>query len=78
MDIELVGLTHKQKVFCDIMWTISSREGVAAFIKSLPKRDQVECHTLIELMQLAFMDEIESTHEADCEIKRIMLNSKHD
>jgi len=64
MDIQLQGLTAKQVALCDIMWTISTKEGVESFISTLPKTDQQDCRTLIELMQLAFLDEIEDTTEA--------------
>ena len=64
MDIELIGLTSKQKVFCDVMWAIETREGVENFITSLPQEDQNTCRSLIELMQLSFLDEIEDVTEA--------------
>jgi hypothetical protein len=64
MDIKIEGLTAKQIALCDIMWAISTREGVESFISTLPKSDQLDCRTLIELMQLAFLDEIEDTSEA--------------
>ena len=64
MDIQLQGLTAKRVALCDIMWTISTKEGVESFISTLPKTDQQDCRTLIELMQLAFLDEIEDTTEA--------------
>lgn len=64
MDIKIEGLTAKQVALCDIMWAISSREGVESFISTLPQADQVTCRTLIELMQLAFLDEVEDTTEA--------------
>jgi hypothetical protein len=64
MDIKIEGLTAKQVALCDIMWTISSREGVESFISTLPKPDQRTCRSLIELMQLAFLDEVEDTTEA--------------
>ena len=62
--IELHGLTQKQVAFCDIMWAIETREGVENFISTLPKTDQQICKSLIELMQLAFIDEIDSVDEA--------------
>lgn len=64
MQIELHGLTSKQKALADIMWAIDSKEGVESFIATLPKADQRDCHTLIELMQLAFADEITDVTEA--------------
>ena len=64
MDIEIHGLTPKQMALADIMWAISTQEGVESFISTLPKKDQRDCRTIIELMQLAFADEITDTSEA--------------
>lgn len=64
MQIELHGLTPKQKALADIMWSISTKEGVLNFISTLPPADQRDCNTLIELMRLAFADEIEDVTEA--------------
>lgn len=62
--IEIHGLTAKQMALADIMWAISSLEGVESFISTLPPADQRDCRTIIELMQLAFADEITDTTEA--------------
>jgi hypothetical protein len=62
--IELHGLTSKQMALADIMWAISSREGVEAFIATLPTEQKRDCRTIIELMQLAFADEVTDTTEA--------------
>lgn len=72
MDIELTGLTVKQKMLCDIMWSISTKDGVNQFVDSLPQTDQRDCRCLIELMQLAFLDEVSDTQEADKVIKSIV------
>jgi hypothetical protein len=47
--ISITGLTHKQKVFMDVMWTMDSMPAVQAFIKTLPKRDQQDCLSLVEI-----------------------------
>jgi hypothetical protein len=64
MDIEIHGLSSKQMALADIMWAIDSKAGVESFISTLPKADQRDCRTIIELMQLAFADEITDTTEA--------------
>ncbi len=64
MDIEIHGLTAKQVALADIMWAISTKEGVESFISTLPPADQRDCRTIIELMQLAFADEVTDTTEA--------------
>jgi len=49
MTITLTGLTHKQKVFMDVMWAMDSMPAVDAFIKSLPARDQQDCRSLVAI-----------------------------
>ena len=63
--IEIRGLTAKQMALADIMWDLQTKEGVLTFINSLPEQDQRDCHTIIELMRLAFADEITDTTEAE-------------
>jgi hypothetical protein len=65
MNIELHGLTKKQMIFCDIMWALETREAVESFIATLPTKDQRTCKILIEMMQLAFLDAVDSTDEAN-------------
>lgn len=60
----VTGLTTKQKVFCDVMWALDSREKVLAFIRSLPESDRKEAEVALELMILSFIDEIETCDEA--------------
>jgi hypothetical protein len=71
--IEIQGLSPKQMALADIMWAISSREGVDSFISTLPKSDARTCRLLIELMQLAFQDEITNTQEADRVIDKFRI-----
>ena len=71
--IEIAGLTAKQVALCDIMWTISSKDGVENFIRTLPKTEARDCRVLIELMQLAFLDEVEDTQVANKVIQQFRL-----
>jgi hypothetical protein len=71
--IEIQGLSPKQMALADIMWAISSREGVDAFIATLPRSEARTCRVLIELMQLAFLDEIVNTQEADRVIDKFRI-----
>lgn len=71
--IEIQGLSPKQMALADIMWTISSKEGVDSFISTLPNTDAKTCRVLIELMQLAFLDEITNTQEANMVIDKFTL-----
>jgi hypothetical protein len=47
--ITITGLTHKQKVLMDVMWTMDSMERVQAFVKTLPKKDAQDCLSLITM-----------------------------
>ena len=47
--ITIQGLTHKQKVFMDVMWAMDSMPAVNAFIKSLPTRDGQDCASLVAI-----------------------------
>ena len=71
--ITLVGLSTKQHTLCDIMWAIGTRDGVENFIGTLPPADQRECRTLIQLMIMAFDDEVEDTTEAKSVLKQFTL-----
>ena len=71
--IESRGLNSKQMALADIMWAISTQEGVEAFIATLPRADARTCRVLIEMMQLAFLDEISNTQDADRVIDKFRI-----
>jgi hypothetical protein len=56
--ITIPGLNPKQKALCDIMWTLEEYDAVEAFIATLPRAERKECRTLIQLMVMAFADEV--------------------
>jgi predicted TIM-barrel fold metal-dependent hydrolase len=47
--ITITGLTHKQKVLMDVMWSMDDISTVTAFVKTLPKRDRQDCLSLIAI-----------------------------
>jgi len=47
--ITITGLTNKQKALMDVMWAMDSMPAVEAFIKTLPKRDQQDCESLVTI-----------------------------
>ena len=71
--IEIQGMNPKQMALADIMWGISSKEGVDAVIRTLPAVEQRECKTIIQMMLLAFIDECDNTQEADRVIDKFRL-----
>lgn len=69
--VTLYGLTARQRVLADVMWTLNSRKGVEGFIRSLPHQDQLTCRSIIECMQLTFTDCCEDTTQANEILDRI-------
>ena len=70
--IEIQGLSHKQMALADIMWSISSKEGVDAFIATLPRAERAQCEIIKQMILLAFIDQCDNTQEADRVIKQLI------
>ena len=62
--ITIDGFTAKQRVLADIMWSMDSKDRVNMFIDTLLPQDQREARTVLEMIILAFTDEVESVDEA--------------
>ena len=60
--ITITGLTNKQKVLMDVMWAMEDMPAVEAFIKSLPKRDQQDCQSLVAI---AVQESLEEDNRLD-------------
>ena len=71
--IEIQGLSPKQMALADIMWAISTKEGVDAFIATLPKAERRECEVVKEMLVLAFLDSITDTLAACVVIDKFRL-----
>jgi hypothetical protein len=54
--IELHGLTEHQVELLDIIWNIDSMPEVEEWVATLSDRDQMECHSLIELLAIEILD----------------------
>ena len=70
--IEILGLNSKQMALADIMWAISTKEGVDAFIATLPRAERAQCEIIKQMMILAFIDQCENTQEAQVVIQRLI------
>jgi hypothetical protein len=57
VEFTIEGLTPKQMALADIMWALEGFDEVSAFIATLPKRERKECHTIIELMKMAAVEQ---------------------
>jgi len=75
VEFTIEGLSPKQMVLADIMWGLDGFDEVSAFIATLPRREQKECHTIIELMKMAMVEQcydgIGSMDEATQLIKKV-------
>ena len=60
----ITGLSPKQKALCEIMWALEEYNAVEAFIATLPKAERQECRTLIQMMIMAFADEVTEVDQA--------------
>lgn len=73
MNIELHGLTDEQMAYCDIIWNIGSMTELEKFLSWLPTDKQLMCRSLVELMQLSFLDELDNTDAAEEVLARFKL-----
>ncbi len=71
--IQIEGLNKKQRLLADLIWAMDNKEQVTAFIRTLPPKDRRDAQTIVEMMILAFIDEVDSTDEAQSIIKEYML-----
>jgi hypothetical protein len=71
--IQIDGLTKKQRILADIIWSFNDRKAVQRFIASLPKKDRQDAETIVEMMILAFLDEVDNTDEAQSILKEYTL-----
>ena len=66
--IQIEGLTKKQKMFADIIWSLDTQDQVKAFIESLPEKDKRQAATVCELMILAFIDEVNTVEDSTIDL----------
>ena len=70
--IEIQGLSPKQMALADIMWSISSKEGVDAFIATLPRAERAQCEIIKQMILLAFIDQCDDTQIASRVIQQVI------
>ena len=57
VQFELHGLNARQQFLADIMWQLEEYDDVEAFINTLPGREAQECHSIIEMMKMAIVEQ---------------------
>lgn len=79
VEITLEGLTPRQKVLADIMWSIDEWTDVEKFINTLPKREKAECEGIVEMMRMELVESyrkemgLTDTPEADIIINKLKV-----
>jgi len=64
MSIEIQGLNRRQRAIADVLWLMNSRADALRFIASLEPATRRDAETVIEMMQLAVIDECDTVDES--------------
>lgn len=57
-EIHLEGLTDRQMILADLIWSCRTREAIDELVRSMPSQDLMdEARSIVELMILATVDE---------------------
>lgn len=65
IEISLDGLTKRQKILAEIIWNIDDWNQVEIFMKSLPKRDRIDCEGIIEMMRMSLVEQYAAAMKED-------------
>ena len=64
MSVQIRGLSKRQRAIADVLWMMNTREDAERFIASLAPDTQQDANTVVEMMQLAIIDEIDTVDES--------------
>ena len=64
MSVQITGLSKRQRAIADVLWMMRTREEAERFIASLAPDTQQDANTVVEMMQLAIIDEIDTVDES--------------
>ena len=73
MSIQIQGLNKRQRAIADVLWMMNTREDAERFIHSLEPATRQDARTVVEMMQLAIIDEIDTVDDS---VKSIIDNLK--
>ena len=73
MSIEIQGLNKRQRAIADVLWLMQSKANALRFIASLEPQTRKDAETVIEMMQLAVIDECDTVDDL---VKSIIDNLK--
>ena len=72
MMIEIEGFSPKQMLLADLVYSCKTRDQVDALVKALPQEDRLEAQVVIDMIILAYIDEINSTELAEKGLKKFL------
>jgi hypothetical protein len=73
MSIQIEGLNKRQRAIADVLWLMNSKADALRFIASLEPTTRRDAETVIEMMQLAVIDECDSIDDS---VKLMLDNLK--
>jgi hypothetical protein len=73
MSIQIEGLNKRQRAIADVLWMMQTKADALRFIASLEPQTRRDAETVIEMMQLAVIDECESIDDS---VKLMLDNLK--
>jgi hypothetical protein len=73
MAIQITGLSKRQRAIADVLWMMNTRADAERFIASLEPQTRRDANTVVEMMQLAIIDECDTVDDL---VKSIIDNLK--
>jgi hypothetical protein len=64
MTIQIQGLSKRQRAIADVLWMMNTREDAERFISSLEPATLRDARTVVEMMQLAIIDECDTVDDS--------------
>jgi hypothetical protein len=64
MSIQIEGLNRRQRAIADVLWMMNTRADAERFIASLEPATRRDAETVIEMMQLAVIDECNTVDDS--------------
>jgi hypothetical protein len=74
MTVQIQGLSKRQRAIADVLWMMNTRADAERFIQSLEPKTQQDALTVVEMMQLAIIDEIDTVDDS---VKSIIDNLRY-
>jgi hypothetical protein len=74
MTVQIQGLNKRQRAIADVLWMMNTREDAERFIASLEPTTRRDANTVVEMMQLAIIDEIATVDDS---VKAVIDNLRY-